>query len=430
MTSPTVRLKGPQWKVFNSTARFRVLAAGRRFGKTFLSMIELCRAAWAPGRLAWYVAPSYKQAKRIIWKPLKDLTRPYWARTPNETDLRIELITGGTIALRGADNYDSLRGNGLDFVVLDEYASMAGETWTEVLRPALADRQGRALFIGTPHGFNHFYRLYESASRPPDWERFQFSTAEGENVPASEIEAATHELDERVFRQEFLASFENLTYGRAYPFFDRNRDVRDQGAFDIRYPIFWALDFNIGNMGSVIGQKIGDFVRVYDEILIRDKNTFDACDAFLVWANAKLSDMRKPIQLHVYGDATGEGRDSTSSRTDWQIVREFFKRHPDLFSVTFKVPTKNPEVKDRINCMNGRLKSQAGDHCLRVDPRCEKLIEDLERVQWKQDSDGAWLPSIDKSDIQLTHLSDALGYMVAKEFPMKAMAGLQPGSIL
>src|SRR5579862_1832163 len=122
MTPPIVRLKNPQWKVFNSPARFRVLVAGRRFGKTFLSMIELCRAAWGRGRLAWYVAPSYKQAKRIAWKPLKEITRPYWASTPNEPDLRIELITGGTIALRGADNYDSLRGNGLDLVVLDEYA--------------------------------------------------------------------------------------------------------------------------------------------------------------------------------------------------------------------------------------------------------------------------------------------------------------------
>ena len=99
--------------------------------------------------MAWYVAPTYRQAKRVAWKMLKNLTRPYWASPPNETDLSIELTAGGIIALRGADNYDSLRGNGLDFVVLDEYASMSPEAWTEVLRPSLADKQGRALFIGT-----------------------------------------------------------------------------------------------------------------------------------------------------------------------------------------------------------------------------------------------------------------------------------------
>src|SRR5229473_4277323 len=140
-----VRLRNAQWRVFRHVARFRVLVAGRRFGKTYLALTELCRAAWGPGRLAWYVAPTYKQAKRIAWKPLKQMTRPYWASKPNETDLRIELSSGGIICLRGADNYDSLRGDGLDFLILDEYASIAQEAWTEVLRPARA-----ALFVGTP----------------------------------------------------------------------------------------------------------------------------------------------------------------------------------------------------------------------------------------------------------------------------------------
>src|SRR5712671_4716036 len=103
-----IQLKPPQGEVFRSPARFRVLAAGRRFGKTYLAQVELCRAAWSRGRLAWYVAPTYKQAKRIAWKPLKEMTRPYWAARPNETDLRIELVWGGTICVRGADNYDSL----------------------------------------------------------------------------------------------------------------------------------------------------------------------------------------------------------------------------------------------------------------------------------------------------------------------------------
>jgi Terminase large subunit, T4likevirus-type, N-terminal len=97
-----VNLKPPQGQVFCSDRRFRVLVAGRRFGKTFLALVELCRAAWGPDRLAWYVAPTYKQAKRIAWKRLKDLTRPYWAAKPNETDLRVDLISGGIICLRCA----------------------------------------------------------------------------------------------------------------------------------------------------------------------------------------------------------------------------------------------------------------------------------------------------------------------------------------
>jgi hypothetical protein len=143
-----IHLKPPQWTVFNSDARASV--PWSQEGDSGRPISRKLNFAERPG----------EQAKRIVWKPLKEMTRPYWASQPNETDLRIELITVGTICLRGADNYDSLRGDGLDFLVLDEYASIAKEAWLEVLRPALADRQGKALFIGTPRGYNHFYELY------------------------------------------------------------------------------------------------------------------------------------------------------------------------------------------------------------------------------------------------------------------------------
>jgi len=144
-----IRLRARQGDVFRCNERFRILVAGRRFGKTYLALVELIRAAWGPGRIAWYVCPTYRQAKRVAWKKLKWMTKSYWAKPPNETDLTIELTSGGSISLRGADNYELLRGDGLDFIVLDEFASMAPQAWTEVLRPALADKQGHALFIGT-----------------------------------------------------------------------------------------------------------------------------------------------------------------------------------------------------------------------------------------------------------------------------------------
>ncbi len=131
------------------------------------------------------------------------MTRAYWAAKPNESDLRIDLISGGSIALRGADNYDALRGDGLDFIVLDEYASMAPQAWSEVLRPALSDRRGRALFIGTPKGFNHFYDLFQNAGSQPDWAAFQFTTEQGGNVAREELEGAARELDERTYPRSF-----------------------------------------------------------------------------------------------------------------------------------------------------------------------------------------------------------------------------------
>jgi hypothetical protein len=421
-----IRLKPPQWAVFNDDARFRVLVAGRRFGKTYLALVELCKAAWSPGRLAWYVAPTIKQAKRIAWKPLKEMTRPYWRSKPNETDLRIELVAGGTICLRGADNYDSLRGSGLDFLILDEFASFARQVWPEVLRPMLADRQGRALFIGTPRGHDHFYDLHETARNQANWSVFQYTTAQGGNVAAGELESAAREMDERTFRQEFKASFENQTAGLVYYAYDRTANIR-KAVFNPRLPVLWALDFNVNPMCSVIGQRDGDRVQVLDEIVLADSNTPAACEEFLRRTAGWKSQYNGAIQLDIYGDATGNGRASSASRTDWQIVKDVLAAKGHGSVRQFHVSSANPTVKDRVNCMNALLRNTVGENRLTIDPRCQQLILDFERVHWKIDPSGNSLDDIDKSDPARTHVSDALGYMVAREFGMRSKGGSMPG---
>jgi len=449
-----VRLKPPQSDVFDCDQRFRVLVAGRRFGKTYLALVELCQAGSVPGHLAWYVAPTYKQAKRIAWKRLKEMTRPFWAAKPNETDLRIETVWGGTICLRGADNYDSLRGDGLNFLVLDEYAQIAAAAWTEVLRPALADRQGRALFIGTPHGHNHFYDLYEAAQGRPNWATFQFTTEQGGNVAPEELESATHEMDERTFRQEFQARFENLGVGRAYYSFQRERNVRPL-AYNPRVPLFWALDFNNNPLCSVIGQIANGRVHILDELILPDSNTPAACEEFLErtrkWTTtselpapppdsgeqaeelyAELTRQFQPrlLNVYVYGDATGNQVRTSASRTDWQIIKNFFGRYPELYQASFRLPSANPPVKDRVNCVNAVLHNHAGQHRLLIHPGCKHLIRDLEQVCWKADPHGNVLADLDKSDPMRTHVSDALGYCLAREFSMKAQRGERPGPMI
>jgi len=419
-----VTLKRPQWAVFRCGQRFRVLVAGRRFGKTFLAMVELCRAAWGPGRLAWYVAPTYKQGKRIAWKALKKMTQPWWACPPNETDLRIELVSGGTICVKGADNYDSLRGDGLDFLVMDEYACMAPQAWTEALRPALADRLGKALFIGTPQGFNHFHELFEGAQSQSDWKAFQFTTAQGGNVPSEELQSAAKQLDDRIFRQEFEASFETLGVGRAYYAFDRAQNVGDLG-FSARFPLYWSLDFNMNPLCSVLAQVHNGAVYVLEEMILPDSNTLAACEEFL----SRTSKWRKGGKLNicVYGDATGEQRRTSASRTDWQIVKEFFGRYPYDFTASFRFPASNPLVKDRVNCVNAKLRNHAGQHLLKVNQSCKHLIKDFEQVCWKTDPHGNPLVELDKSDPMRTHVSDAVGYLIAREFPMRPVRGEMGG---
>ena len=198
-----MRLTKPQTKIFLSDSRFRVVVAGRRFGKTFLSTAELLhRALRESDQNVWYVAPTYKAAKEIAWDMLSNqIPREYIDKT-NETSLTISLKNRSTISLKGAEKPDNLRGRSLNFVVLDEFADMRKEAWFEVIRPSLSDRQGGALFIGTPKGRNHFYDLYgKGVDKDDGWRSYQYTTIEGGNVPPEEIESAKADLDERTFQQ-------------------------------------------------------------------------------------------------------------------------------------------------------------------------------------------------------------------------------------
>ncbi len=421
-TEIAIELRPAQMEVFECEKRFRVLVAGRRFGKTYLATIELLRAALGPDRMVWYVAPSYRQAKRIAWERLKRLTEPYWDGAPSETELAIRLSWGATIALRGADQYDSLRGEGLDFVVLDEYASMRPECWTEVLRPALSDRRGRALFIGTPQGRNHLFEQFEHAQADPEWSAFQYTTIEGGNVAEEELASAARELDERLYRQEFEASFESAGYGEAYHAFSYQENVR-RCEYTPGEPLVWSLDFNVHPMCSVLAQRSGDTVTVLDEMALDNAHTGMACQALLdkmrPWLNGRT------VTLEVYGDASGHQRRTSGADTDWGLIREFFGRFRGQVVLQMRTATSNPGVRDRINIANSRLCSAAGERRLFIDPKCKELIRDLEQVRWKTDETGRATSELDKSDRMRTHASDALGYYLAQAFGMRAKFGEQ-----
>ncbi len=412
-----IGLRPAQMEVFRCPKRFRVVVAGRRFGKTHLALVELLRAAVGGGeKRAWYVAPSARQAKRIAWDRLKELTKPFQSGKANESDLSVRLRGGGVIALRGADRYDSLRGHGLDFVVLDEYASMRPECWTEVLRPALADRRGGALFIGTPQGCNHLYERFEAAQREADWHAFRYTTAEGGNVAASELASAAGEMHESLYRQEFEASFEGSSEARAYPTFSREGNVAEC-VFRRQLPLIWSLDFNVNPMSAVLAQRVGEMVYVVDEIVLEHANTAAACEAL----RERTREWQRwgEIAVQVYGDASGYQRRTAGRDTDWGLIREFFEGWRGTFQAQIRADRSNPAVRDRVNVVNSRLCNRRGERRLVVDPRCRELLADLERVRWVVERNGQVGSELDKSDRKRTHVSDALGYYVWKAFPVR-----------
>ena len=186
-----ILLTKPQQEVSDCTSRFRVVAAGRRFGKTYLSINEIAKFARFPNRRILYVAPTYRQAKTVIWEDLKEmLGTKGWIKKVNESELQIRLINNTIISVRSGENYDALRGGKYHFIVIDETADIDSACWFKVLRATPSATKGHALFIGSPKGRNYFYDLFLQAHSSEGWRAFQFTTLQGGNVDAEEIEAA------------------------------------------------------------------------------------------------------------------------------------------------------------------------------------------------------------------------------------------------
>jgi len=207
-------LHSGQLGVASSSARFKVLVAGRRWGKTRLG-VWLCIAKAMQGKKTWWVAPTYSMANEG-WKEIRTLGKDYGV-TIKEGDKTLYTPTGGYVTVRTADNPDRLRGAGLDFIVLDECAYIKEATWKEVLRPTLTERQGGALFISTPKGYNWFQRLYDEAENQEDWDRWQLSTYTNPYVPHEELEIAKKEVGSFLFSQEYEAQFVEAKGGLIHP---------------------------------------------------------------------------------------------------------------------------------------------------------------------------------------------------------------------
>lgn len=213
MAEINVELHPAQLEIFNSKKRFKIVAAGRRFGKSRLAAwILLIKALQSESKDVFYVGPTFQQAKDIMWGMLKELGADV-IKDAYENTARLTLINDRKIYLKGSDRPDTLRGVGLAYVVLDEYASMKPIVWEQILRPTLADVRGEAMFIGTPAGKNHFYDLYTEAQKDEDWDAFQFNSTDNPYIAADEIEAAKKSMSSMAFRQEFEASFETFSGG-------------------------------------------------------------------------------------------------------------------------------------------------------------------------------------------------------------------------
>ena len=392
-----MQLTLPQSEILLNHSRFKTVVAGRRFGKTFLSVnMILKEAVTGVNKNCWYVAPTYGSAKEIAWDMLIHTIPPEYVYKTNESSLTLRLINGSVISLKGAEKPNNLRGRALDFCVLDEFADMRPEAWYEVIRPSLSDRQGSAVFIGTPKGRNHFYDLWaKGIDGAGSWSSFQYTTIQGENVPAEEIEAARADLDERTFKQEYEAEF--VTYqGLIYYGFSREESVLDMG--DDNGTLHIGMDFNLDPMSAVICIRKGGKLYAIDEIVMYGSNTDEMV--------AEIKDRYGNRNIIIYPDpASRQRKTSAGGRTDLSILQ----------NAGFSVKAKNSHalVRDRINAVNSRLLSGDGERHLYISPKCKQTIKSLERQTYKEGT------SVPNKDDGFDHMNDAIGYLIEYLFPVR-----------
>jgi hypothetical protein len=380
--------------------RHRVWIAGRRSGKSFLAVVEAVEAATrTPRARVWYIGPTFDQVRDLAWAQLKATVPPQWVVSVNETRLEMLLLNGSLIALRSAERPGRLHGVGLDFAVLDEIRFMDREVWESAIRPTLLDRNGRALFVTTPGGYDWVKDLYErgQGARDPEWASWQTTTAASGRYSEEELAKLRADLDPRMYRQEMEASFETLE-GRVFSNFSALHNVRE--LHDNNSPLLVGMDFNVHPMTAVIGQRHGDVCHILDALSLPISNTEEMAQEI------KQRFPGRPIV--VCPDPSGRARKTSApvGQTDFTILQRA--------GFIVEAPNAAPSVVDRINNVQALLLSADGQRRLYVHPRAKALLISLDQLAYK--------PGTNQPDKGggLDHIADALGYLCWQRF--KALA--------
>ena len=393
-----MKLTDIQKEIINDNNRFKIIISGRRSGKTMSAITSLAKYSRHPNKKCMYIAPSYRMAKQIVYDDLYQMLKERnWLKAVNKSDLAFTLVNGSVIYLRSADNPDSIRGIGLDYVVLDEAADISEEAWKAVIRPTLSDKEGSAMIISTPKGRGWLYDVYNDAKHLNDWASWQFTTAEGGIVSEQELAQARIDLDERTYKQEYEAEFVDYSGLIYYAFGEHN--IKDMNFTNNEHTTLnVGIDFNLDPGCAVIAFKHANGIHIYDEVEIYGTDTREMVQEI---------QRRYPNRRYIcYPDASGaQRRTSAGGITDHIILKNA--------GFNLKVGSVNPSVKDRIASVNAVCKKD--NMRLTISPKCVKVIKGLRSHTYKE---GTRQPTKDGAN-DYSHFNDALGYMVNNLYPLR-----------
>ncbi len=428
---------GPsQWRFHNSRAKFKAFSGPVGSGKTLALCQEALRLGFFNlGLMGVLGAPTYPM--------LRDVTRPCFldilARAGirhqfHRSENRVRLLdTDSQVLFRTLSDADRLRGPNLAWFAVDEATYAPWESWQQ-LQSRLRHQEAAALHglaAFTPKGFDRYHEFFVARDAPVG-ERDLIRAVPFENaanLAAGFYETLAKSYDPLLYKQEALGEFLNVFAGQAYWAFERGQNVKPL-EYDRHLPLWWSLDFNVDPMCSVIGQTLPGRapalpgepgrpmeIRVLDEIVLRTSSTYQAVEEFLGRYAGH------PAGLVIYGDPAGNQRHSAATKSDWALVREMLERDDRgrAMRSQFRLLSHAPLMKERVQAVNAVLANAAGERLLFVSPKCRELIADLEQVAWKKGSQGLQLDK--ESDAERTHTSDALGYYIWTERPLRAAIG-------
>lgn len=406
--------------------RFMLMMCGIRGGKTYAGAREATKQTWnskvdinIPYGI---VAPTFHMLDRTTWREFKSAAAPLILKE-NDSKKIITLKNGREVFGFSAEKPDKIRNVTLMGFWVDEARECKDflKLW-DVLLGRVLSTNGKGIVTSSPNSYDDLHNIFFE-NRQDDYGVVQFSTYENKMIPKRAIDQLKGKYDEKFAQQELMG--ELVTFdGQVYYAFNRKEHASElamrKAVYNPREPLRLCCDFNVSPMAWEICQfginKKG-LVEVLwiDEIYIKNSNTVEACQEF----KERYPNSRHHNQLFIYGDATGKARHTSSNITNWQIIRnELSEYHPIM-----QVPTKNPAEKDRVNSVNSMIKNSKGEIRTLVNPeKCKHLIRDWEQVCYKEGT-----TKIDKSKFDLTHCSDASGYMYDKEFSLRkdTFAGLK-----
>jgi len=376
--------------------RFAAVVCHRRFGKTVLAVNQLIKSALLDTKTRpryAYIAPTYRQGKAVAWDYLKHFARAVPGAAVNESELRIDFPNTGQVRIYGADNPDALRGIYLDGVVLDEFGLMASNIFSEVLRPLLADRQGWALFVGTPNGRNQFYEVCETAKRESGWFFAEYRASQTHLLDAAELAAARAVMTADEYDQEFECSFSASVKGAIYA-----REVaaaRDAGRittvpYDPALLVSTDWDLGVDDATAIVFSQVGPGgdIRVIDY--------YEAHGVGLDHYARVLRERPYVYEAH-YAPHDIDVRELTSGRSRLETAR--------TLGIHYTATTRVKSIAERIYATRSLFPLVYLDA-----NKCARLVEALQHYRWKEqtaDATGNQLPVHDWA----SHAADAFGQL-------------------